>query len=104
MTLKGKVFKPEDAPRSIREGDADRCRAWCEAQTERNRIVAIEDGAPEGKKEIIAEELDQRILNRLSPKAKRIAGAMMNANLDVRLEVLAAFGDAGELENPFGMM
>jgi hypothetical protein len=101
MSWKGHVFTEADAPRALRRRGGDDLQAWLDKQTARYEIISIDDGAPEGKKEIIAEELQQRILNTLSPKAKRIAGSLVAVDPEVCQEVLGIFGVDGKLKNPF---
>jgi hypothetical protein len=97
-SLKGKKFTDEDLHARVRNTwPEDRRRAYLAAQTDRYKVVATaDDGEP-----LIAEELNQVILNRLSPAARRIAGAMMLASSAVRIEVLRAFETDGNLKNPF---
>jgi len=97
---KGHTFVPEDAPRPIRR-DPSRCKAWCDEQTERYRIVARDPAALEGKREMIAEELEARALARLSPKARRAAGLIARLPAEVRRELLSAFDEHGMLKVPF---
>lgn len=51
---------------------------------------------------VTSEELTQRAINRLSPKARRAVGALLRAPKEVRAEVLAAFSSAGDLLIPEG--
>lgn len=49
---------------------------------------------------VTSEELTQRTINRLSPKARRAVGALLRAPKEVRAEVLAVFSPAGDLLIP----
>lgn len=69
---------------------------WCARETERYKIVATD-----GKTKIIAEELEQRVLNKMSPEARAIAGMMLRRPAAVRSEVLSAFDKDGSLKIPF---
>lgn len=91
MSWKGHVFSASDAPRSVRAKGAEAVQAWCGAQTERYQIVATHPA----KGPLIAEEVRQRALNDLSPKARRVAGAMLNMDMVTRQEILAAFDELG---------
>jgi len=109
MSLKGKTFTVEDMSaahlHSIQQeanGDAEAIAAaisaWATEQTERYRIVAVDEDTGT---DIIAEELAQRVLNRLSPKGRRVAGMMMRLDPAFRTEILAAFSAEGILNVPF---
>lgn len=91
MSNINKQFRPSEAPRGTRNREA-----WAAAQTARWKAVAFD-----GDKPIAAEELEQRALNRLSPKARRIAGMLRQTDPAVVAEVLAAFGKVGTLKIPF---
>lgn len=96
-SLKGKVFTPQDLRASTRSSlTEEQQQVRVDALTERYRIVATD-----GDEAICAEELIQRVLNKLSPKVKRIAGAMMLLTPEARLEVIQAFDAEGGLINPF---
>lgn len=102
VSHKGKTFSQEDLPRHLRvKWSEEKKDEWVKDQNQRYKIVALDTSAPQARQAIIAEELDQRILNKLSSKARRIAGAMMLADQAVRLEVLQAFDKRGNLINPF---
>lgn len=98
MSLKGHTFTGADIPKRFQtRWTPEKKAAYLQAQNERYMAVAMD-----GKTPIIAEELTQRILNKLSSKAKRLAGAMMNADPEVRKEILRAFDMRdGSLLNPF---
>lgn len=98
--MKGKQFTPADLPRKHKLRP-EQAKAWADGMTERYRVVAIDPDAPEGKQEIIAEELQARALDQLSPKAKRVAGALLRMPADARAEALAAFDRKGTLKIPF---
>lgn len=49
---------------------------------------------------VTSEELTQRTINRLSPKARRAVGALLRYPKEVRAEVLSAFSSAGDLLIP----
>lgn len=107
MSHKGRTFTEQELPASRRSTASGRMRmspeeikSWCEEQTERHRVVAY-DSRDEA---LMAEELDQRALNELSPKARRAAGLLMNCDPSVRMEVLAAFQSDGSLIHPFKMV
>lgn len=91
MSIKGKQFTAGEAPSSVEDKEA-----WATAQTERWRIVAMDGDVP-----LIAEELAQRALNKMSSKARRAAGALVALEPAVRLEVLSAFAQDGEIVMPF---
>lgn len=95
MSWKGHTFEAKDAPRSMRNKSADAVRDWCAAQTERYKIVATHPV----KGPLIAEELRQRALNDLSPKARRLAGAMLSMDAATRREILGLFDADGALKN-----
>lgn len=104
-TLKGREFTLADLPRSAHSKmNEEQMLAWCDRMTARYAVIAIDPDAPEGRREIIAEELMQRVLNRLSPKARRAAGMLMRTSQDVRAELLAAFDSDGDLKNPFNVI
>lgn len=93
---KGHVFCEEDIPSHYTKLRGDARKKWCDEQTERYKIVAFDGNTP-----ICADEIDQRALNKLSVKAKRIAGMMMSFPEEIRREVLAAFDKDGKLAHPF---
>jgi hypothetical protein len=114
MSLKGKEFTADDLSASHRRSierqvrarakdgsDIDKLvndeiAAWATEQTERYRIVAKDGEIP-----IIAEEVDQRAINKLSAQARRVAGMLVRFDPQVRREVLAAFDADGKLVHPF---
>ncbi len=99
MTLKGKVFTADDlAPAKRQRMGEAAVQAWAQANTDRYRIVARD---PQTGEDIIAEELEQRALNRLSPRARRAAGALAAMDHALRREVLSAFDADGSVRNPF---
>lgn len=100
MSLKGKEFTAADLPRNTKLNEEQKT-AWAATQTERYAIVATDKDSGET---IIAEELDQRALNKLSAKARRAAGMMMRFDQDVRAEIIAAFETDGSLKYPFDMV
>lgn len=101
MMLKGKTFTEADLPRTCKLGEEQR-KAYLARQTEKYRIVAVD---PANDMPIIAEELDQRALNKLSPKARRVATMMLfHMDEDTRVEVLRAFKKDGSLNYPFDMV
>lgn len=91
MSNINKEFTAADAPRMNRDKEA-----WARAQTERWKAVAFDGDQP-----IAAEELHQRALNKLSPKARRGAGLLYQMPQEVVAEVLAAFNADGSLKIPF---
>lgn len=98
MTLKGKNFTSQDAPRSIR--GTSKGEDWAAEQTERWAIVAHDDaGHP-----IVAEELQERALRTLTPPARIAATELLQRPESVRLEVLRAFDKHGVLRIPFKMV
>lgn len=106
MSHKGKVFTESDVPRRLQgRWTKEQKTAWIDEQNRRYKIIAIDENAEqEGDKPIIAEELDQRALNTLSPKARRIAGMLKELPLELRAEVLGSFNSKGELVYPFRMV
>jgi len=97
--LKGSTLTRETLPASIRRRlpSPEAQQEYVRAHNGRWAIVAKDsDGTP-----LVAEELDARALRRLSPKARRIAGAMLRLSEEERLEVLGAFTAAGNLKRPF---
>ncbi len=99
MSLKGKTFTVNDLPPAKRQRMGEEAaQRWADENTERYRIVARD---PVTDAAIIAEELEQRGLNRLSSKARRIAGAMMLMDVATRREIIAAFDADGALKSPF---
>lgn len=97
MSMKGKVFTIDDLKKSLAaKMSPAQIRAWCERETARYRIVAMDGNNP-----VIAEELDQRALNRLSPKARRIAGMIARLDAATAKEVVGAFDQNGRVRNPF---
>ena len=100
MSNKGKIFTEADLSAGARARmGPEKVAAWCAEQTERNRIVAIDRA--EKDRPLIAEELNQRAINKLSSKARRAAGMMMNMGADDRVQVLGAFERDGKLKLPF---
>lgn len=100
--MKGHLFKPSDIPERRREKMTnEQITAWCVEQTKRHAIVAVDPDERADRQAIIREELAQRALNKLSPKARRIAGTLYKNPVKLRAEVLAAFTETGELKNPF---
>lgn len=71
--------------------------------TERFRIVAYDRNERKDRQPIIAEELTQRVVNKISDvKVKRMVGALMALKTqEQRQAVLAAFDSDGSLKNPF---
>jgi hypothetical protein len=67
---------------------------YAQAHNERFRVVAYDGEVP-----VIAEELEARTLKRLSPKARRIATALLLSTPDVRAEALGAFEASGALRS-----
>lgn len=99
MSLKGHNFVRGDLSKEfLRKAKPDQIESRLKELNGRYRIVAVD-----GETKIIAEELDQRALNKLSPKARRIAGAMMLTDQKTRAEVIAAFEADGALKHPFTM-
>lgn len=96
MSLKGKVFTEADAPRGMAH---DRKAAWAAEQTERYKIVAHDGAIP-----VVAEELTERNLRRLSANARIAATELLQLPLEVRREVLAAFDERGQLRNQLAMV
>jgi hypothetical protein len=95
--LKGHVFVESDIPPALRRKMSPEQRAaWVAAQTERYSIVAHDGDRP-----LVAGEIDQRALNRLSSKARRLAGAMLKLDRATRREILGAFDADGNLIRPF---
>lgn len=103
--LKGKEFTELDLPSRATAGPRaltpEEIEAWCAKQTERYRVVAIDE---ENGRHIIAEELNQRVLNTLSTKARRQAGAILMLDAATRREILSAFDQDGNLKIPFKMV
>lgn len=75
--------------------------AYVEAHNKRHKVVALDENAPEGRREIIAEELNQRIINRLTPNGRRVAGVLMRLPAAERAQIINAFSQDGSLKNPF---
>lgn len=71
------------------------------AHNKRYRVVAIDESAPEGRREIIAEELQQRIINRLGSNGRRVMGHLVRLSKEERAQVLASFNQDGSVRNPF---
>jgi CTP:molybdopterin cytidylyltransferase MocA len=91
MSLKGKQFKPSDAPRGMTK---ERAKVWAEEQSERYRIVAMDGDTP-----VIAEELVERNLRKMSANARIAATEFLAWPLSVRREVLAALDEDAGLRN-----
>ena len=99
---KGKTFTPDMIPQRQRgRMNPAQEMAWAEAQTARYRIVAIDPSERADRQAIIAEELEPRILAKLSPKARRMVVPLLVLPPEIRDEVLNAFDQGGELRNPF---
>lgn len=82
-------------------------KVWCEKETARYRIVARDETAlnPEDIP-IIAEELNQRALNKIKDGEVRVIVGTMLQKLDPvrRAQVLASFDKDGNLVYPFTMV
>lgn len=113
MSLKGHTFTHEDLPRitqlriknkQVGGDELERLDAWLTSQTERYKIVAMDDGVP-----IIAEELDERLMRAGSRDEQgEIDGAvlvqmrnLMQLSVEQRCQVLNAFDMDGHLANTF---
>jgi hypothetical protein len=100
MSLKGTQLTPGDPriPRGIRlHGTPEALQAYIAAHHARWKIVAtMADGTP-----LVAEELEGRLLQTLSPSARRVVGAMLLLSPEVRREVLGAFTEAGAVHYPW---
>lgn len=96
--LKGKKFTAADLPHRHRLTEEE-VKTWCDQQTKRYEVVA--DDPVKGP--LIREELNQVALNKLSPKARRIAGGLMRLPVEVRQEIIKAFTAEGVLRYPFKM-
>lgn len=110
MSLKGHVFTHEDLPRLTRQRlknkqqDPAPIDAYLERQTERFKIVAMDDDVP-----IIAEELDERLMRAAARNdAGEIDGAvlvqlrnLMQLSVEQRCQVLNAIDMDGHLANTF---
>jgi ABC-type ATPase with predicted acetyltransferase domain len=93
---KGKVFTAADLAHKTRLDEPSRVRLAAE-MTERYKIIAMDGDMP-----IIAEELDERILRKLSGTARPIATMLLGLSVEARKEVLNAFDcDDGMLICPF---
>lgn len=92
--LKGKQFTVSDLPKATKL-TGPQALQWCEQMTERFKIVALDGGKP-----VIAEELTERIVRRLSPNTRQMALMVLRLGPAQRLELFAAFDGAGELRNP----
>lgn len=114
MSNKGKMFTREDLPRltqqrinnkQVSEAELKRLDAWLAAQTERNRVVALDGDIP-----IIAEELEERAIRRHSgvgedhgPDTDVLVQLrnLMRLTPEQRVYVLESFEMDGALINPF---
>lgn len=92
-TNKGKTFTAADLPRGCRWSE-DRKAAWCAEMTVRNAVVAMDGDYP-----VIADELQERIVRRLSPQLISHARNLLQLSAAERAELLAAFDEKGELIN-----
>lgn len=101
MSLKGKIFTADDAPPSVLAGTSDEINAWCNAQTERYRIVATDSEAAEGDQALIAEELAARAIARLPETLRRMVPVILRMPPAQRIALRAAFDDDGNLIIPF---
>jgi len=97
MSLKGKTFTVEDLPfgarRKMTPGQIEK---YCADQTERYAIIAMDGNVP-----LIAEELEQRALNKLTPRARRVCGMMIRLDEATRREIINNFSEDGGLKKPF---
>lgn len=96
--MKGHTFTEADLPATARaRWTPDRKAAWCKEQTERYRIVAKMGDTP-----LIAEEVEQRIINSFPSAVRRIVGTLARLPAADRRAVFDAFDrSSGELKNPF---
>ncbi len=101
MSWKGHTFTKENAPARIKARGGPALEEWLNEQTARNAVVAVDPSASTGKSLIIAEELQQRILNKLSEKGRRIGPLLLRMTKTDRVQLLAAFDTDGNLRNPF---
>lgn len=106
MMIKGKEpgegFSAADLPKRTRMNEVQK-QAWIDEKNARYAVVAVDEDTGDA---IIAEELPQRILNRLSAKARRVVGQIMLISDEaersaVAREVIGAFNADGSLKNPF---
>ncbi len=103
MSLKGTVWTPESMPAGLkrlrggRTMTPERQEAYCLAHNERYRIVAKDPA----KGPLIRQELEGRLLQRLSPKPRRIVGMLLAASPETRREVLGAFDSSGYVVYPW---
>lgn len=98
---KGKEFAPDDLSQRSRGFSDEKRQARCNELTERFKVVAVDTDERADRQLIIAEELNQRILNRLPSRVKRVVGMMARYSPEIRAQVLTAFSKNGELINPF---
>lgn len=98
-TLVGKVFSAEELSESARKVMTDEERqAWADAMTERYKVVATDT---ETGREMIAEEVLQRALNKYPPKIKRqIGGMLLNMTPEQIAQVCSAFDEQGNFKYP----
>lgn len=98
-TIKGGARSIEHAPARIRKLSSTdpRREAWLKEENRRYTIVAVD---AQGR-ELIAEELPGRLLQTLSPKARRVVGIMLGLPAAVRREILGSFDKQGELKYPW---
>lgn len=98
--MKGKTITAEEvqqrAARGRRSMSREDAQRFADKHNERYRIVAMDGETP-----IIREELNGRMLKRLSPKARRVAGSMLALSAEQRREVLACFGSDGSITYPW---
>jgi hypothetical protein len=111
---KGKVFTEADLPRitqqriknkQVGKDEVAKIKAWLDAQTERNKIVAkMDDGTP-----LIAEELTERAMRQhaaaiggeIDSRALSLLRMLVDSTQEQRAAVLAAFDKKGNLTLPF---
>lgn len=108
MDRKGHVFTEADISGGRRKRmSPDEIKQWCEQETDRYRVVAI-DPNPDtpGDAKIIAEELTQKAINKIADTKVRVCVATMMQQLtaEQRAAVIASFRSNGNLLIPFKMV
>lgn len=107
MERKGHTFTENDiSPGRRSRMTPEDIKAWCEAHTDRYRVVATDLSAGAADEKIIAEELDQRAINKIKNTRVRVAVGTLMQQLSQaeRVEVLKAFQADGQLAYPFKLV
>jgi len=108
MDRKGHVFTEQDiSPGRRSRMTPEQIKEWCETETNRWKVVATDPSpASPADAKIIAEELDQRAINKIKNRKVRVTVGTMMQQLSQaeRAEVLKAFQADGKLAYPFKMV